>query len=110
VNSLPKTVTRQRHGYDLNPGPSAPQSSVLTTQLPSHPYLCIQLYDAVTMCRISYALSLRCYCLLCKQSFDIAAPVIWNSSGTSAFTHYVPRLFHCGLKPTSKNLAFYERI
>jgi len=23
VNSLPKTVTRQRRGYDLNPGPSA---------------------------------------------------------------------------------------
>jgi len=23
-NSLPKTVTRQRRGYDLNPGPSAP--------------------------------------------------------------------------------------
>ena len=37
VNSLPKTVTRQRHGCDLNPGPSAPESSTLTTQLPSHP-------------------------------------------------------------------------
>ena len=24
VNSLPKTVTRQRRGCDLNPGPSAP--------------------------------------------------------------------------------------
>jgi len=30
VNSLPKTVTRQRRGCDLNPGPS-----VLTTRLPS---------------------------------------------------------------------------
>jgi len=37
VNSLPKTVTRQRHGCDLNPGPSAPESSTLTTRLPSHP-------------------------------------------------------------------------
>jgi len=37
VNSLPKTVTRQRRGYDLNPGPSAPESSTLTTRLPSHP-------------------------------------------------------------------------
>jgi len=36
VNSLPKTVTRQRRGYDLNPGPSVPESSTLTTQLPSH--------------------------------------------------------------------------
>ena len=32
VNSLPKTVTRQRHGCDLNPGPSVPKSSTLTTQ------------------------------------------------------------------------------
>jgi len=38
VNSLPKTVTRQRRGCDLNPGPSALESSILTTRLPSHPY------------------------------------------------------------------------
>jgi len=37
VNSLPKTVTRQRRGCDLNPGPSAPESSTLTTRLPCHP-------------------------------------------------------------------------
>ena len=36
-NSLPKTVTRQRCGCDLNPGPSAPESSMLTTRLPSQP-------------------------------------------------------------------------
>ena len=36
VNSLLKTVTRQRRGCDLNPGPSAPESSTLTTRLPSH--------------------------------------------------------------------------
>jgi len=29
VNSLPKTVTRQRRDCDLNPGPSAPESSTL---------------------------------------------------------------------------------
>jgi len=34
VNSLPKTVTRQRRGCDLNPGPSADESSTLTTRLP----------------------------------------------------------------------------
>ena len=33
VNSLPKTVIRQRRGCDLNPGPFAPQSSTLTTRL-----------------------------------------------------------------------------
>ena len=37
VNSLPKTVTRQRRDCDLNPGPSVPESSTLTTRLPSHP-------------------------------------------------------------------------
>jgi len=36
VNSLPKTVTRQRRDCDLNPGPSAPESSMLTTWLRSH--------------------------------------------------------------------------
>jgi len=37
VNSLPKTVTRQRRDCDLNPGRSAPESSTLTTRLPSRP-------------------------------------------------------------------------
>ena len=37
VNSLPKTVTRQRLGCDLNPAPSAPESSMLTSRLQSHP-------------------------------------------------------------------------
>ena len=32
VNSLPMTVTRQRRGCDLNPGPSAPESSTLTSR------------------------------------------------------------------------------
>ena len=40
VNSLPKTVTQQRRDCDLNPGPSAPESSTLTTRLPSHPKSC----------------------------------------------------------------------
>ena len=41
MNSLPKTVTRQRRGCDLNPGPSAPESSTLTTRLPSHKLMII---------------------------------------------------------------------
>ena len=39
VNSLPKTVTRQRRDCDLNPGPSVPDSSTLTIRLPSRPFL-----------------------------------------------------------------------
>ena len=38
VNSLPKTVTRQRRDCDLNPGPTAPESSTLTTRLASRPF------------------------------------------------------------------------
>jgi len=49
VNSLPKTVTRQRRGCDLNPGPSAPESSTLTTRLPSHPTLRLVVY-ILTIC------------------------------------------------------------
>jgi len=37
VSSVPKTVTRQHRDCNLNPGPSAPESSTLTTRLPSHP-------------------------------------------------------------------------
>ena len=37
MNSLPKTVTRQRRSCDLNPGPFAPESSTLTTRLLRHP-------------------------------------------------------------------------
>ena len=36
MNSLPKTVTRQRRDCDLNPDLSEPESSTLTTRLPSH--------------------------------------------------------------------------
>jgi len=40
VNSLPKTVSRQRRGCDLSLGSTAPQSSTLTTRLPNHPADC----------------------------------------------------------------------
>ena len=33
MNSLPKTVTRQRRDCDLNPGPTAPEFSTLTTKI-----------------------------------------------------------------------------
>jgi len=52
VNSLPKTVTRQRRDCDLNPGPSAPESSTLTTRLPSHRH-----YDTVLICSAPVSVS-----------------------------------------------------
>jgi len=36
VNSLPKTVNRQRRGCNLYPGRTAPESSTLTARLPGH--------------------------------------------------------------------------
>ena len=37
MNSLPRTVTQQCCGCDLNPGPTAPESSMLTIRLLGHP-------------------------------------------------------------------------
>ena len=37
MNSLPKTVTRQRHGCDLNPGPTAPESKHASNTVISSP-------------------------------------------------------------------------
>jgi len=42
VNSLPKNVTRECRGCDLNTGPSAPESSTLTTRLLSQPTCVVQ--------------------------------------------------------------------
>ena len=53
MNSLPKTVTRQRRDCDLNPGPSAPESSTLTTRLPSHPVYSV-LYDKLLLTRYNH--------------------------------------------------------
>jgi len=50
VNSLPKTVTGQRRSCDLYPGPSAPESSTLTTRLPSQPERPSLLYLSVSVC------------------------------------------------------------
>ena len=47
VSSLPKTVTRQRRGCDLNPGPSAPESSALTTVATEPPSGSGQRYNKV---------------------------------------------------------------
>ena len=44
VNSLPKTATRQRRDCNLDPGPSASESSSLTTRLPSHPVIEVHYY------------------------------------------------------------------
>ena len=52
MNSLPKTVIRQRRDCDLNPGPSATESSTLTTRLPSHPEATRGSHFCVWLCNI----------------------------------------------------------
>jgi len=54
VNSLPKTVTRQRRGGDLNPGPTAPGSSTLTTRLPSHLWMYVCMYVILSHNDVQY--------------------------------------------------------
>jgi len=54
VNSLPKTVTRQHRRCDLNIGPSVPESSTLTTRLPSHPLQKRQMDNTVYMLPLLY--------------------------------------------------------
>jgi len=49
VNSLPKTVIRQRRHCGLNPGPSAPESSTLTTRLCKYFYLLIYVDDCLVV-------------------------------------------------------------
>jgi len=51
VSSLRKTLTRQRRSCDLNPGPTAPVSSTLTTRLPSHQ---VMRYDEIDAEAIRY--------------------------------------------------------
>ena len=90
MNSLPKTVTRQRHDCDLNPGPSEPESSTLTTRLPATepPSACLQQLNAranlcvilgfyIVGCVVLFSAVLRssllvncmidCDCCVCRQ-------------------------------------------
>jgi len=65
VNSLPKTVTGQRRDCDLNPGPSAPESSTLTTQLPSHPWQFV-INEYVMLCYV-----MEIYSILAPPHFAV---------------------------------------
>ena len=64
VNSLPKPVIRQRRDCDLNPGPSVPESSTLTTRLPSHPLLP---RDAMHPWKQPWACVRLCVCVCLSQ-------------------------------------------
>jgi len=109
VNSLSKTVTRQGRGCDLNPGPSAPESSTLITRLPSHPfdvsdaysYVCIYMYYCTSFiinnnndseigsidtlrrfCSRSFSCDIFCRRqeLIIRQRFRFNRRSLWNAS------------------------------
>jgi len=60
VNSLPKTVTRHRRGYDFNPVPIAPKSSTL----PALGYRSTH----ITLDNMQYAV----YCVFYYQQWEMA--------------------------------------
>jgi len=68
VNSLPMTVTRQRHHCDFNPGPSVSESSTLTTWLPSHPVF------RLVSCRLHYY---RALLLTIEWFYRHNATLVW---------------------------------
>jgi len=81
VNSLPKTVTQHRRDCDLNPGPSAPESSTLTTWLPSHPAI-YELNGAqqnVYVCNTTLKLRLNSVCYHYKEVWTVGI-LTWISS------------------------------
>ena len=75
---MPETVTRQRRGCDLNPGPSAPESSTLTTRLPSIKRMLKQhlvSYRIVSWGRIYVLYACRRFGQKCANSFNAGSHV-----------------------------------
>ena len=70
MNSLPNTVTQQHSGCDLT---STPESSTLTTRLPSHP---VYMYTCQITCQVQ-----RVYVCIYVQCFDAVGWVAGRASG-----------------------------
>jgi len=85
VNSLPKTVTRQRGDCDLNSGPSAPESSTLTTRLPSHPHAMLARNQMSLVCP---SVRLSQVGVLLKVRMDGLSSRLYKSASTYLTLHY----------------------
>jgi len=85
VNRLPKTVTRQRRDCYLNPGPSAPESSTLTTRLPSHPAIAGSSAGWAVAVNSAARPAYQCVCVLvasvnpAKAAKPIELPFRWQA-------------------------------
>ena len=86
VNSLPKTVTRQRRGCDLNPGPTAPESSTLTTRLPSSRVL---FRNAVTFTVYNFSQKTVLYLRCGSRESTSANHCSATFCGTSSWDHSI---------------------
>jgi len=75
VSSLPKTVTRQRRDCDLNPGPSAPESSTLTTRLPSHPIYRNDSVPTITTTSRAHTPQPADVCLVSSETPQLLSPL-----------------------------------
>jgi len=91
VNSLPKTATRQRCGCDLNPGPTAPESSTLTTRLPSHPDGRQQSIKCRCVTELAPAVTNS---LACGQTAHRMSPLSALSNTVDAFHNHTHRHGH----------------
>jgi len=67
VNSLPKTVTRRLRDCDLNP---APESSTLTTRIPSHPIEWYTWYTSLSILNNAQAPHSYTRSCICKLLID----------------------------------------
>ena len=56
MNSLPKTVIRERRDCDLNSGPTAAQSSTVTTRLPSQPWVLVGVLTASLCMKLRWSM------------------------------------------------------
>jgi len=81
VNSLPKTVTRQRRDCALNPGPTAPESSALANRLPSHSIWTVVFFKA----------ALKSFCLI-QAKFHYTGPTGPDRTRTDFFARPGPGL------------------
>jgi len=81
VNSLPKTVTRQRRECDLNPGNSAPESSTLTTRLLDNG---LDLYSLVARCLSGFYRAMLCIRGTSHGCLSVSVSVTSRSSTKTA--------------------------
>jgi len=117
VNSLPKTVTRQRRNCDLNAGPSAPESSTLTTWLPSHPSFVV--IPLIWMCYFPSAGTCGQYNFALNKSHQsISQSVNWSTIYWYMAARRLDNcgcwltlvVLYCGCKTVAYSISSYEMV